>query len=98
MDDYDEIEVDPFTERNSSLEETYFKKQLKYGAPQTIRVAKTMRQRIRDAEAQDKKPSSYYTRVLKEAHRRALEELAVALECTEDDVEKRLAQMDPSFN
>ena len=44
------------------------------------------------------KPSSYYTRVLKEAHRRALEELAVALECTEDDVEKRLAQMDPSFN
>ena len=40
LDDYDEIEVDPFTERNSSLEETYFKKQLKYGAPQTIRVAK----------------------------------------------------------
>ena len=57
-----------------------------------------MRQRIHDAEAQDKKPSSYYTRVLKEAHRRALEELAVALECTEDDIEKRLAQMDPSFN
>lgn len=98
LDDYDEIEDDPFTERNSSLEETYFKKQLKYGAPQTIRVAKTMRQRIHDAQAQDKKPSSYYTRVLKEAHRRALEELAVALECTEDDVEKRLAQMDPSFN
>ena len=55
----------PHTERNSSLEESYFKRQLKCGAPETLRVAKTMRRRIHDAEARAKKPSSYYARVLK---------------------------------
>lgn len=30
---YDELECDTFTERNSSLEETHFKQQLKLGAP-----------------------------------------------------------------
>lgn len=39
---YDELECDTFTERNSSLEETHFKQQLKLGAPETVRVAKTM--------------------------------------------------------
>ena len=34
--------VDSFTERNSALEETHFKQQLKLGAPETVRVAKTM--------------------------------------------------------
>lgn len=87
---YDQLECDCFTERNSSLEEAYFKQQLKLGAPETVRVAKTMRRRIRDAEARDKKPSSYYTRVLKEAHRRSLEELAVALGIEEDEVDARL--------
>ena len=56
--DYDSLECDPYTERNSSLEETYFKKQLKLGAPETLRVVKTMRRRIRDAEERSKKPSS----------------------------------------
>lgn len=63
---YDELECDTFTERNSSLEETHFKQQLKLGAPETVRVAKTMMHRIRQAEEADKKPSSYYMRVLKE--------------------------------
>ena len=57
---YDELECDTFTERNSSLEETHFKQQLKLGAPETVRVAKTMMHRIRQAEEADKKPSSYY--------------------------------------
>ena len=76
---YDELECDTFTERNSSLEETHFKQQLKLGAPETVRVAKTMMHRIRQAEEADKKPSSYYMRVLKEAKRRSIEEFAVAL-------------------
>ena len=37
---YAELECDPFTERNSSLEESYFKRQLKLGAPETVRVAR----------------------------------------------------------
>ena len=88
---YDQLECDSFTERNSSLEESHFKQQIKLGAPETVRVAKTMRQRIRDAEARNKKPSSYYARVLKEAHRRSVEELAVALDVTQDEMEERLA-------
>ena len=61
---------------------------LKHGAPDTVRVAKTMRARIAEAEARDKKPSSYYARVLKEARRRSLAELACALETSEDEVER----------
>ena len=80
---YDELECDTFTERNSSLEETHFKQQLKLGAPETVRVAKTMMHRIRQAEEADKKPSSYYMRVLKEAKRRSIEEFAVALGVTD---------------
>ena len=83
---YDELECDPFTERNASLEEAHFKSMLKHGAPDTVRVVKTMRARIAEAEAHDKKPSSYYARVLKEARRRSLAELACALDTSEDEV------------
>ena len=90
LEHYAELECDPFTERNSSLEESYFKGRIKQGAPDTVCVAKTMRTRIAEAISRDKRPSSYYTRVLKEAHRRAVEELAVALDMSEDDVAERL--------
>ncbi|AEB07251.1 hypothetical protein Corgl_1145 [Coriobacterium glomerans PW2] len=105
MENYDAIECDSFTERNSSLEESHFKQLLKQGVPETLRVAKTMRLRIMEAESRDKKPSSYYTRVLKEAHRRSVEELAVALGVSESDIERRFAGvadidefLDPSSN
>ena len=87
---YATLECDPFTERNSSLEETYFKQRLKLGAPETIRVAKTMRHRIHEAQLRDKKPSSYYQRILKEAHRRSVEEIAVALNISEEEAEQRI--------
>lgn len=95
---YSEIECDSFTERNSSLEETHFKQLIKEGAPETVRVAKTMHARIRDAERDSKKPSSYYARVLKEARRRSLEELAVALGCTEEDVAERLTAAESALD
>ncbi len=97
LSDYDSIACDSFTERNSSLEESYFKQLLKQGAPTTIQVAKTMRCRIHDAESQAKKPSSYYMCILKEAHRRSVEELAVALGVSEDDVEARIAHTFEEF-
>lgn len=97
IDNYASIECDPFTERNSSLEETYFKKLIKEGAPATVRVEKTMRFRIRDAERRAKKPSSYYARVLKEAHKRSVEELAVAIGVSEEAVEERLAVVQSAF-
>ncbi len=95
---YDDLECDPFTERNSTLEESHFKQLIKEGAPETVRVAKTMHERIRTAERHDKKPSSYYTRVLKEARRRSLEELAVAIGCSEDDVEARLSAAESALD
>ena len=88
IDHYAELECDTFTERNANLEETYFKQLIKHGAPDTVRVVKTMRHRIKAAEEHDRKPSSYYSRVLKEARRRSLEELACALDCTEEHVEE----------
>ncbi|MBE6469111.1 MAG: hypothetical protein E7001_03935 [Coriobacteriaceae bacterium] len=90
LEHYADLECDPFTERNSSLEESYFKGRIKQGAPDTVCVAKTMRSRIEDALRRDKRPSSYYTRIFKEAHRRAVEELAVALGVSEDAVAERL--------
>lgn len=86
---YADLDVDTFTERNSALEETHFKQQLKLGAPETVRVAKTMRRRIAEAQARGKKPNSYYNRVLKEARRRSIEEFAVALEAEEAEIEAR---------
>lgn len=85
---YADLSVDTFTERNSSLEETHFKQQLKLGAPETVRVVKTMHRRINEAEAQGKKPSSYYSRLLKEARRRSVEEFAFALDAEESTVEQ----------
>ena len=98
LENYADIKCDDYTERNSSLEESHFKQQLKLGAPETVRVAKTMIKRIQDAEAADKKPSSYYMRVLKEAKRRSIEEFAVALGVSEDDAEHRLAAAQAALN
>lgn len=87
MDAYDTLEVDNYTDRNSSLEEAYFKQQVKLGAPTTVRIVKTMHTRIDAAHAAGKKPCSYYTRVLKEARRRAVEELSAALGMPEETVQ-----------
>lgn len=86
IDGYDAIELDPFTDRNSGLEESHFKNLLKQGAPDSVCVVKTMRSRIAAAEAAGKKPSTFLSRVLKEAQRRSLEELACALESTPEEV------------
>ena len=91
---YGELVCDPFTERNANLEEAYFKEVIKHGAPDTVRVAKTMMARIEAAEARSKKPSSYYARVLKEARRRSLAELSCALEISEDEVAEMIRMHD----
>ena len=54
---YDDLTCDDFTDRNSGLEEKHFKALLKNGVPDSVRVVKTMRQRIAAAEAEGKKPS-----------------------------------------
>lgn len=83
---YDDLTCDDFTDRNSGLEEKHFKALLKNGVPDSVRVVKTMRQRIAAAEAEGKKPSTFMSRVLREAQRRSLEELACALDSTPDEI------------
>lgn len=83
---YDELPVDRHTDRNSGLEEAYFKGLVKHGVPDSVLVVKTMRYRIAEAERRGHKPGAYLTRVLKDAQRRSLEELSCALESTPDEV------------
>lgn len=93
---YSSIECDSHSEHNSGLEEQYFKKLVKQGVPHSVMVVKTMTKRIKDAEAAGKKPSTYYTRVLKEAQTRSLEELAYALDSTPEDVVEMFETQDMS--
>lgn len=96
IESYASIECDPHTEHNSGQEEAYFKGLLKRGVPYSVMVAKTMRTRIAAAEARGHKPSAYFTRVLREAQRRSLEELACALDSTPEDVAAMFATNDMS--
>lgn len=91
IDGYADLACDTFTDRNSGLEESHFKKLLKHGVPDSVLVVKTMRARIAEAEAGSKKPSSYLIRVLRDARDRSLEELACALDTTPEDVEAMFA-------
>lgn len=97
---YDELSCDPHTNHNSGVEEAYFKALLKRGVPDSVRVVKTMRTRIAAAERLSRKPSAYLTRVLREAQRRSLEELACALDTTPEQVVGMFGRherdMDPS--
>jgi RNA polymerase-interacting CarD/CdnL/TRCF family regulator len=87
IDQYPSLDLDDFTERNNFLEEEHFKQQIRNGSClETVRVVKTFRARIAQAEASNKKPPVAYERILKQASERSLEELSCALECTTDDV------------
>lgn len=87
---YDHVETDSFCARNSALEEAHFREQMRLGASESVRVAKTMRERIAVAQHRGKKPSSYYARVLKEAHRRARAEIACVLDMSEDELDNQI--------
>lgn len=84
---YPEMKVDDYTDRSNALEEEHFKSQIKRGTcSDSVRIVKTFIKRIDDVKANNKKPPVIYERILKEARQRSLEELAVALDVTTDDV------------
>lgn len=87
IDDYAAMDVDTFTERNNYLEEEHFKQEIRNGSCRdSVRIVKTFRARIADAEARNKKPPVSYERILKQARERSLGELACALGCTPEDI------------
>ena len=95
---YAELAPDPRTDRNSGLEEAYFKGLIKHGVPDSVRVVKTMRTRIAAASTKRHKPSAYMIRVLKEAQRRSLEELACSLDVASEEVVAMFGEFGQDFS
>ena len=84
---YPTMQLDPFVGKSNALEEEHFRQKIRTGTcKDSVRIVKTFRQRIADTRARNKKPPVVYERILKQASQRSLEELAVALEMTPDDV------------
>lgn len=87
IDQYPQMAVDDFTERNNSLEEQHFKQEIRNGSCRdTVRVVKTFALRIAEVEGKNKKAPVAYSRILKSARERSLQELSCALDCTPEDV------------
>ena len=84
---YPTMEVESFQARNNNLEEEHYRNEMRQGSClDSVRIAKTFRTRIEELSARNKKPPVVYERILKEARERSSVELAVALDCTPEDV------------
>ena len=93
---YPTLEVDDFTDPSGAVEEEHFKAQMKEGTcNDSVRIVKTVRQRIRRARDAGRKPPVIYERLLREARERTLSELAVALESTPEDVQELFERQSP---
>lgn len=87
IEDYPRMQLDDFAARNISLEEEHFRREIRTGTCRdSVRIAKTFRTRIEDLSHRNKRPPVAYERILKQARERSCSELAVALDCTPDDV------------
>lgn len=95
---YQDMKLDSHKARSRALEEKHYRSVIKNGSCRdTVRVVKTFRKRIEDVKAEDKKPPVVYRRIFREARDRSLEELAVALETTPDEVEAIFIQQTEDF-
>ena len=87
IDGYGDMDVEETDGGSVALEEEHFKHELRFGTcGDAVRVVKTFRRRIAEAQAANKKPPVVYQRLLKQASERSLQELSVALDLTEDEV------------
>ena len=87
IDEYPTIQVEEYRARNNSLEEEHYKNEMRQGSCRdSVRIVKTFRARMADLSSRNKKPPVAYERILKEASERSCSELAVALDCTPEDV------------
>ena len=87
IEQYPNMKIDDFVGRSNEIEEEHFRSKIRSGTCRdSVRIVKTFRQRIAETQARNKKPPVVYARILKQASQRSLEELAVALETTPEDV------------
>lgn len=88
---YDEIEIDTQVMGSPALEEERFRDELRRGScADALRIVKTIRARIAEAQANKRKAPVAFERVLKLSTQRSFTELAVALDCTVDEVQAAL--------
>ena len=91
--EYTELPVEELTGKSNALEEERFKNELRRGTCRdAVRIVKTFRKRIAEVEANNKKPPVVYERILKQASERSLQELAVALDISPEDVQTLFEQ------
>lgn len=85
---YDEIEIDTQVMGSPALEEERYRDEMRRGnCEDAVRIVKTIRARIAEAQANKRKPPVAFERVLKQATQRSFTELSVALDCTTEDVQ-----------
>ena len=85
--EYTELPLEELSSRSNALEEERFKTELRRGSCRdAVRIAKTFRTRIEQVKASNKRPPVAYERIFKQASERSLQELAVAMGVSEDDV------------
>ena len=85
--EYTELPLEELSSRSNALEEARFKTELRRGSCRdAVRIAKTFRTRIEQVKASNKRPPVAYERIFKQASERSLQELAVAMGVSEDDV------------
>jgi CarD family transcriptional regulator len=95
IDEYSEMDVEEVSKASSLLEEEHFKNEIRQGTCRdAVRIVKTFRKRIAEARSANKKPPVVYERILKQASERSLEELAVALGSTKDEVRELFESQD----
>ena len=88
IDEYPAMEPETHTERSNALEEQYYKEEIRNGdCRDSVRIVKTFRERIDEVKSRNKKPPVAFDRILKLATARSLQELSVALDMTQEDVQ-----------
>ena len=89
--EYTELPLEELSSRSNALEEERFKTELRRGSCRdAVRIAKTFRTWIEQVKASNKRPPVAYERIFKQASERSLQELAVAMGVSEDDVAQLL--------
>lgn len=86
-----DLEPDTFLDKNMHTMEAHFKEILaQHDCLEAMRVALTMDLRLQEQARNDHKPSALYTKMLDAARTQVREEVAAALDITEEEAETRL--------
>lgn len=90
---YTSLPTEKLSGKSNALEEERVKDKLRRGnCRDAVVIVKTFRKRIQEVEAENRKPPVVFERILRQASERSLQELAVALEVSPEDVKALFEQ------